>query len=101
MQPLHDLVQLLLGIAGPDQQAVCHTMSLEPRGLPGEHNASLPGFCMGPRFSVVSEGHGVKSVAEQKPAQSAEIRIPTKRIRRNGPGRSLTSGVTSKASKTR
>jgi len=75
VQPPHDLVQLLLGIAGPDQQAVCYAMFPEPRGLPGEHDAPLSCCCMGPGFSAVSEGHGVKPVAVQKPAQAAEIRI--------------------------
>ena len=68
MQPLHDLVQLLVGIAGPDQQAVCYTMFLEPRGLPGEQDVTLPGCWMGPGFPAVSEGHDVKPEALQKPA---------------------------------
>ena len=75
MQPLHDLVQLLMGIAGSDQQAVCHTIFLEPGRFPGEHDACLPGFCVGLGILVVSKGYGVKPLAVQKPAQAAEIRI--------------------------
>ena len=40
LQPLHDLLQLLLGIDGVDEQAVRHTMLLEKGGIPGEDDTN-------------------------------------------------------------
>ncbi len=58
MQPMQDLLQLLPGVAGVDQEAMGHSMLLEPGDVPGEHYASLPNC-----FSALRHGHDVKPVA--------------------------------------
>ncbi len=60
---------------------MCHTIFLEPRGLPGEHDA----WWIGPGFPAVSKGHGVKPMALQKLTEFGEICIhretgPTQRF---------------------